>query len=51
MGDLPHLTHDDFTTDPEGRRVPRFAHVRKAHPRDLPGDVEVRISVGKPLHE
>ena len=27
-------TTDEFAADPNGDRVPRFAHVRKAHPRD-----------------
>ncbi len=27
-------TADEFAADPSGERVPRFAHVRKAHPRD-----------------
>ncbi|HEV8677180.1 MAG TPA: Dyp-type peroxidase [Methylomirabilota bacterium] len=28
----------EFAADPDGERVPRFAHVRKAHPLDLPDD-------------
>jgi Dyp-type peroxidase family len=27
-------TADEFAADPDGQRVPRSAHVRKAHPRD-----------------
>jgi Dyp-type peroxidase family len=30
------LERGDYADDPEGRRFPLFAHVRKAHPRDLP---------------
>jgi Dyp-type peroxidase family len=28
---------DEYAADPTGARVPRFAHVRKAHPRDANG--------------
>lgn len=28
-------TAGEFAADPDGERVPRFAHVRKAHPRDV----------------
>jgi Dyp-type peroxidase family len=31
-------TADDFASDPAGRRVPGFAHVRKAHPRGASTD-------------
>jgi Dyp-type peroxidase family len=27
--------HDEFALDPDGERIPRFAHVRKAYPRDV----------------
>lgn len=30
-------TADEFGADPSGKRVPCFAHVRKAHPRDASG--------------
>ncbi|MCI0546643.1 MAG: Dyp-type peroxidase [Candidatus Rokubacteria bacterium] len=28
---------EEFAMDPEGERIPRFAHVRKAYPRDIKG--------------
>jgi Dyp-type peroxidase family len=32
------LEYADFQKDPDGQRIPRFAHVRKAYPRDLTDD-------------
>jgi Dyp-type peroxidase family len=50
------LERDDYAGDPDGRRFPLFAHVRKAHPRDLPPGVTPRhrllrrgIPYGPPL--
>lgn len=39
-----HLNEFDYSTDPDGERVPRAAHIRKANPRaeDPPGQSESR---------
>ena len=47
---------DRFLTDPDGERIPLFAHVRKAYPRDVKGSERHRllrrgISYGPPLGE
>jgi Dyp-type peroxidase family len=33
--DATFVTPADFARDPDGERTPRFAHIRKAYPRDL----------------
>ena len=38
--DAARLDHADLERDPGGRRIPRFAHTRKAYPRDLTADPE-----------
>jgi Dyp-type peroxidase family len=52
------ITGDDFAADPEGRRIPLFAHVRKVHPQtggaaDTVGRRMLRrgIPYGPPLPE